>query len=168
MRTARHRSNATQTMQLIGNEWVWDGDHKMTWPIKDGENHIKNGFWIETTEDTDDTPGNHDVLNPVQTAIGEACITLQAMLINKNRDYGDSVFNAPVMAPQLDPGLAIRVRMSDKIARINNLSKGFPSEPGDIGRNLSHQTVVNESLADTWLDLAGYAILEYVRITKGV
>lgn len=67
------------------------------------------------------------------------------MLLKKNADYGGSAWKVPILAPHLSPGDAIRVRMSDKISRLIELS-------GKAGE-------VNESTLDTLLDLAGYVVL---------
>lgn len=67
---------------------------------------------------------------------------LHRVLIKKQKDYGPSnIANAPGGALN-----GIRVRMFDKIARINNLvDSGVDPE--------------NESLHDSFLDLANYAII---------
>lgn len=64
------------------------------------------------------------------------------VLISKQRDYGPSnIANAPG-----GPLNGLRVRMYDKIARINNLIE-TGAEPK------------NESLYDSFLDLANYSII---------
>lgn len=60
------------------------------------------------------------------------------LLIKKQRDYGHENINA-------FGELGILVRANDKIARLRNLYK--------------KESVENESTEDSWLDLAGYAIL---------
>jgi len=97
-----------------------------------------------------------DNLNRLQAALDEsggdqveiACAGLDvvATLLRKNADYGCAVFNEAVLAPEQSSDTLIRVRMSDKIARLNNLFKSGNGE-------------VSESIEDTMLDLAGYAIL---------
>ena len=67
-------------------------------------------------------------------------------LIAKNRDYGATAVRNPLLAPGLSATTAILVRMSDKVMRLQNLLSG-------------NKAVVKESLSDTVLDLAGYAIL---------
>ena len=74
-------------------------------------------------------------------------VRVLAMLLRKNSDYGSSVFQTPILAPCLPAKTAILVRMSDKIARFNNLSQ------------LSKEACVDESLDETIDDFAGYAIL---------
>lgn len=86
-----------------------------------------------------------------QKRIADKCIDIAAMLLQKNRDYGCSVWHRPALAPECDPGVAIRVRMSDKIARLTELL------------NRESGPSVNESVDDTLLDLAGYIILELAR-----
>jgi len=90
-------------------------------------------------------------LNENQRRIAETGIRILATLLRKNADYGSTVFDPPALAPEMDPGSAILVRMSDKIGRIANL----------VGRE--DRASVDESLDDTLADLAGYAILYLAR-----
>lgn len=90
-----------------------------------------------------------------QADIFRVVTTLRDTLIAKNRDYGDSAFQPPVLAPDLPADSAVRVRMSDKIARIIQLSSS-QREDGPA--------VKNESLIDSYLDLAGYAILQTINL----
>ena len=86
-----------------------------------------------------------------QRAIAMEVIKWGALILRKNRDYGSSVWKTPVLAPECDPGVAIRVRMSDKVSRLNLLlSKAGESE-------------VNESIDDTLRDLGAYCLLELAR-----
>lgn len=64
---------------------------------------------------------------------------LRTLLIGKRRDYGPG--NLPVFGEY-----GVLVRTYDKVQRLVNLS--------GIG-----VTPINESTEDTWLDVAGYAIL---------
>ena len=75
-----------------------------------------------------------DVQNVVQSNV--------AMLLSKHRDYGaKNISNAPGGALN-----GLQVRMHDKLARINNLiDAGVDPE--------------NESLIDSFLDLANYAVI---------
>lgn len=82
-----------------------------------------------------------------QRAIAVAGLELVALLLRKNQDYGSSVFDAPMLLPNVSANLAIRVRLSDKIKRIIQLA-GNPAE------------VASESLDDTLDDVAGYRIIE--------
>ena len=67
-------------------------------------------------------------------------------LLKKNSDYGGSVWQVPILAPQLTPRQAIQCRMSDKVQRLARLLSGEKPQ-------------VQESIDDTMRDLAGYAIL---------
>lgn len=67
---------------------------------------------------------------------------LSSILVSKQRDYGaGNIANAPG-----GPLNGLRVRIYDKVSRINNLI-GTGAEPE------------NESLHDSFLDLANYAVI---------
>lgn len=82
-----------------------------------------------------------------QRAIAVAGLELIALLLRKNQDYGSSVFDPPILLPEVSANLAIRVRMSDKLKRINQLA----SNPA---------LVAGESLNDSLDDVIGYRIIE--------
>lgn len=71
-------------------------------------------------------------------------------LLRKNADYGSSVFKEPVLAPGMPTTSAIDVRMSDKIARIQNLKTA--------------KAEVAESIQDTYNDLGAYCLLRQVAV----
>jgi hypothetical protein len=109
-------------------------------------------------------PDKHIFLDALKGERGEtqyaiAAIGLQwiATLLKKNNDYGSSVFKEPILAPGMPTTAAIDVRMSDKIARIQNL-KTAKSE------------IVSESIQDTYNDLGSYCLLRAVaeQINKGI
>jgi hypothetical protein len=84
---------------------------------------------------------------PDQQRIAEEGIKWLALLLRKNADYGGSAWQPPVLAPECDADTAMRVRMSDKIARITSLlQKGGPE-------------VAEESIRDTMRDLRAYYLL---------
>lgn len=85
--------------------------------------------------------------------IADQALILACTVIRKNMDYGSSVFQTPVLAPDMDVDAGIRVRMSDKIQRMVNLMDG--------------EGAVDESLMDTMGDLAGYAMLWMVAQKMG-
>lgn len=71
------------------------------------------------------------------------------LLISKHRDYGPkNIANAPGGALN-----GLRVRMHDKLARINNLI--------DTGADPEH-----ESLVDSFIDLANYAVIALMVIDR--
>lgn len=96
-------------------------------------------------------------MNDTQTKISNVCNLLKNTLLAKNADYGDSAFESPLMCPELNAGLAIRVRMSDKIKRILQLEN-----------NPDNANVKTENLIDTYLDLAGYAILRICELQRQI
>jgi hypothetical protein len=66
--------------------------------------------------------------------------------IRKNFDYGSSVWEPPIMAPEMSSQSSIEVRMSDKIRRIVQL-KGAGA------------AVKDETVEDTFMDLGVYCFL---------
>jgi hypothetical protein len=88
-------------------------------------------------------------------AIATEGVAMTDLLLSKNQDYGGSAWQVPTLAPSLDAGTAILVRMSDKIARLNKLlASGAEAQ-------------VAESIEDTLRDLAGYCVLYLARPRKG-
>ena len=74
----------------------------------------------------------------------EICDGLNALYAKKNHDYGDSFHLS-----YLEEGMAMpRIRLGDKLNRFKTLS-----------RKLESQKVRDESIRDTLLDLANYAIM---------
>jgi hypothetical protein len=86
---------------------------------------------------------------PQEQRISTIADTVKETLIRKNRDYGDS-FSKQFAKYGIMSGL---IRMDDKMARLTNLATGA-------------QANVDESVEDTLLDLAGYAILCVVELRK--
>lgn len=77
------------------------------------------------------------------------CKELNALYEAKNADYGDSFHLS-----YLEEGLAMaRIRLSDKLNRFKTLTKG------------QTQNVNDESIRDTLLDLANYAIMTIMEIS---
>lgn len=91
-------------------------------------------------------------LTPQQKLIAKACDDLKDLLLRKNHDYGDS------FAEQYSKYgiMASLIRMDDKMARLNTL------------RQSTDAPAIAESLADTLLDLSGYALLSFVEEQKDV
>jgi len=79
----------------------------------------------------------------VEDVIGD----IRDTLIKKNNDYGDTGVKTPVMAPDVSNEQGLRARMSDKVARIEQLTTA------------DYTAQVAESLEDTVKDLAGYCVL---------
>lgn len=82
-----------------------------------------------------------------QKRIADVGIGWVETLLKKNSDYGSSAWQVPVLAPECDAGVAIRVRMSDKVSRLNRLLSG------------NEQQVKDESIDDTIRDLGAYCLL---------
>lgn len=95
----------------------------------------------------------HGKRGPDQQRIAEQGLAWVDLILRKNSDYGSSVFKVPVLAPNLSPGDAILVRMSDKIDWLISLQKKGTAE-------------VAESLEDTIRDLGAYCLLYLCRSTE--
>ena len=79
----------------------------------------------------------------------ELCQKLHDTYLTKNHDYGDSFHTTFV-----EEGLAMsRIRLGDKFLRFKNLSKG------------EAQQVNDESIIDTLLDLANYALMTITELS---
>ena len=81
-----------------------------------------------------------------ETEIKRICKALENTLLQKNADYGNSSQRSPILTPRLSAQDALKVRLSDKIARFIQLEQSGAAR-------------VNESLDDTLLDMAGYCVL---------
>ncbi len=82
-------------------------------------------------------------------AIAAKCDELKAMLLEKNRRYGDSALNPRRVFSKSDPLEQLRVRMDDKLSRISNLAE------------------VDGDSEDACMDLAGYLLLYLVARQRG-
>ena len=81
----------------------------------------------------------------------QICIALNNLYARKNHDYGDSFHLTFV-----EEGMAMpRIRLGDKFNRFKTLS-----------RKLDSQRVSDESLKDTLLDLANYAIMTVLEMEE--
>ena len=73
----------------------------------------------------------------------EICTEINELYAKKNHDYGDSFHQTFV-----EEGMAMaRIRLGDKLNRFKTLSRG------------NEQKVNDESIRDTLIDLANYAIM---------
>lgn len=84
------------------------------------------------------------------------CEQLNKIYEQKNHDYGDSFHETFV-----EEGMAMaRIRLSDKLNRFKRLSKLL--EEGDEDQ----QKVADESIEDTLMDLANYAIMTVMEMRR--
>ena len=88
---------------------------------------------------------------PDQQRIASEVLRWGGLMLRKNADYGGAVWDVPALAPDCSPSAAIRVRMSDKIARLRTLLAKGTAE------------VADESIDDTLRDLGAYCLLELCR-----
>lgn len=80
----------------------------------------------------------------------DICMGLNDLYARKNHDYGDS-FHETFM----EEGLAMpRIRLGDKFARFKTLSRNEDAK------------VTDESIRDTLLDLANYAIMTVLELDE--
>ena len=79
-------------------------------------------------------------------AVQEELKALGALLIEKNKAYGDSISSKPLFVKDVSIETAIMVRANDKIKRLDNLLKNGGTEN-------------DETIDDTIRDLAGYCVL---------
>ena len=78
------------------------------------------------------------------------CMELSDLYSRKNKDYGDS-FHLSF----LEEGMAMpRIRLSDKLNRFKQLTKS------------GEQQVKDESIRDTLIDLANYAIMTILELEE--
>lgn len=78
------------------------------------------------------------------------CAELTALYKKKNRDYGDAFHTS-----FLEEGMAMpRIRLGDKFNRFKNLTRS------------GLRQVVDESIRDTLIDLANYAIMTVMEIDR--
>lgn len=81
-------------------------------------------------------------------AFEDITITLRDIYDAKNRDYGNSFSES-----FREEGMAmVRIRIGDKFNRLKNLTRG------------AQQRVKDESVRDTLLDLANYAIMTIMEL----
>lgn len=82
-------------------------------------------------------------VNPKVLRHGEICKEINELYAKKNHDYGDSFHQTFV-----EEGMAMaRIRLGDKFNRFKTLSRN------------GEQQVNDESIRDTLIDLANYAIM---------
>lgn len=80
----------------------------------------------------------------------EICKEINALYTKKNHDYGDSFHQTFV-----EEGMAMsRIRLGDKLSRFKTLSRN------------NQQEVKDESLRDTLIDLANYAIMTVLEMEE--
>lgn len=81
----------------------------------------------------------------------DICDEIHDLYCRKNRDYGNAFHDTFV-----EEGFAMaRIRLTDKLNRFKTLTK-----------NLSKQQVNDESVRDTLIDLANYAIMTIMEIDQ--
>lgn len=103
-------------------------------------------FLIESIED----PSKVEILNNV-TRHRKLCLDLNALYLAKNTDYGDAFHTL-----FLQEGIATsRIRLGDKYYRFCSLTRGE-----------NEQQVTDESVRDTLIDLANYALMSVMELDR--
>ncbi len=95
-------------------------------------------------------PCPEQITHPDQIDLWNTFEKAKVTAIHKNQAYGSSVFTPGVLTPDVSVDAAIRTRLSDKISRILNLTRGCVN------------SVPSESLLDTWMDAGVYCFLECI------
>ncbi len=91
------------------------------------------------------------------------CSYLNDLYERKNHDYGDSFHQT-----YIEEGMAMaRIRLGDKFNRFKTLSRGYDIQKGIVKKVGEEQKVPDESLRDTLLDLANYAIMTVLELDEG-
>ena len=110
--------------------------------------YIEPGFAVSLVPETEVfDQALRGIRGPDQQRIANEGLAWVSLLLRKNADYGTSAWKKPVLAPECDVDTAMRVRMSDKIERIQSLlAKDGPE-------------VAEESIRDTMRDLGAYCLL---------
>lgn len=80
------------------------------------------------------------------------CSEIDTILIKKNEDYGDSFHSLFIQEGLAAP----RIRLGDKYSRFCTLTR----------RGDEERKVKDESIRDTLLDMAGYAILTIAELDR--
>lgn len=125
----------------------WNDGSQMNYGIDQYEIHRKAG----EEDDASSTQLEPSKWSDTQeNLIRLACSELADLLVRKNHDYGDS-FSQQYGKYGLMSAL---IRMDDKMRRLETLQQA------------ESKAQVDESIGDTLLDLAGYALLSYVEEVK--
>jgi len=94
---------------------------------------------------------NRPVLKTKVERHQDICAELNALYVRKNADYGDSFHESYV-----EEGMAMsRIRLMDKLNRFKKLSK-----------NPETAQMKDESIRDTLIDLANYAIMTVLEMDE--
>lgn len=108
---------------------------------KDGIDTAKEGY--DLVLEIVEVIKAHEQEGCLRTILAE----VSQLLLKKNKDYGGSVFQAPVFCPSLPVESAILCRISDKYNRWQNL------------KNSEETSAVEETISETLRDMLGYAII---------
>lgn len=114
---------------------------------QDDENFPASSCWNREMPDSDPTLANPTSNTTLHQSILDE---LHQLYIRKNHDYGDS-FHTTF---EEEGWAMVRIRLGDKFRRLQSLSRG------------KAQMVNDESLRDTLVDLANYAILAVMEIDR--
>lgn len=68
-------------------------------------------------------------MNDSQLRIAKVCDEIKDILLEKNRKYGDAALNPVGVFSKLDPVNQIRVRLDDKLKRVQNSQDDEDEDP---------------------------------------
>ena len=97
-------------------------------------------------------------MDKFESDVQDVYLDAQSVLLKKHQDYGPKNISGSPGGPLN----GLRVRMHDKLARINNLiDSGAHGTSGPAAKGLPPQSAEpqNESLKDSFLDLMNYAAI---------
>ena len=143
-------------VRILPNSWVVKNDKATVGEIVEVIKVYSDysGIEVHTSKDNNVPVAHYEYAlfdakkeqgTPREEVIKTAADQLGALLVRKNHDYGDS-FSQQFAKYGLMSAL---IRMDDKMRRLETLQSG-------------QQAKVEESISDTLLDLAGYALLAYL------
>lgn len=81
-----------------------------------------------------------------QLRISAKCDEIKSILLEKNRKYGNAALNPVQVFSKIDPVAQIRVRLDDKLKRVQNMQDDEDEDP--------------------YLDLIGYLVLLSIALDK--
>ena len=86
--------------------------------------------------------------NTVEMAIQDECYRVTALLIEKNRSYGNSALNPVRIFSRSDTTEQLKVRIDDKLSRFMNGDDTF--KENDLDDLMGYLVLLSIALKETW------------------